>query len=1409
MAEKGWNLKISPFNVGEDHMATSELWLEWVDELELELRFLEITDPLKKKDAILLYGGKEIRKLEKSLSNPTSGDEYEKLKTKLTDYFSPKKNIYYNRYVFLNMKPLPDETTNAYAARLKEKTIGCEFHSDDERILEHLIQTSDNEELIRKVIYKKLDLSQTLAAMQLSEDTSRQVRAMSHSSDVAKIKRRGDSGRGQRYRKESHEQDIKCKYCDRHHPQQKEHCPAWGKTCRKCGKQNHFASVCISSTIPRRQGKGQSYSQRNTVRRTGDDQSSDDSGDDFQKPAFVECSLRHLNIGKININKVSDYDKTVPIAVNDVIVRMEPDTGADANVMDEHQYKALKSKIEGNIDLKRSNVRLSTLQNVLPVSGEFNAILRNENRGTETSVIVVKGRINSPPLISKKTLIELGMLEIRPDGSLKEENHLGIRRNFPVKAVRETQPEIAEIVKSFEDVFQGIGKIYDKKRDEEFFVKFSMKADAVPIAQKPRHVPYYLQEPLRKWLDECIREDIYEEVQPGEPITWCSPLVVQPKPRYTGVDKDSLEPNMIRASVDLRIPNKYMERNRILQAPVVEDFTAKFHGCKYFSKMDLRQGYHQLLLHPDSRSIATFSTPWGNMRPKRLIFGAKASQDLFDEAMFRIFGDIPYCLNQRDDILIGGTTLQDHNKTLKTVLQRAQDFGITLNKEKCQFGVRELEFFGYRFTDEGLKPTEDKVKAVKDCTAPESKEEVRSFLGMIGYLSKFIPRYAVLTEPLRRLTGKDVPFSWGPEEQVAFKKLKDSITNEDTMAFFNPKRPILVRTEASFHEGLSAGLFQKTGKGLQPVHYISRAMTSAEKRYSQTEKDALAVKWAKNRFSMYLLGAPKFKIMTSHKPLIPMFNRSCLKLPPRIEKWIMDMQDVDYELVYEPGKDAADPMDYLSRHPLGETDNDDTEQTIKMIVFNEYTLVMDEIKEEIAKDKTLTKIKEIMRNNDWERYKDQPEIKPYYMVRHELTRAKGLILRNKQIVIPEKLQKPAVISAHKMGHFGMTRTKQMLREKYWFPRLSSLVEDIISKCFQCQIATDEQKQEPVKPTEIPEMAWHTLSVDFGGPYPDGHYNLVVIDKRTRYPVVEQVKSTTFRSTADQLQRIFATYGVPKRIETDNGPPFNSYEFGKFAKEYGFYHHRVTPEHPRANGEAERFMKVINKTEKIARSERIPINTAVQDMLMGYRSTPHPATGYTPYEALMRRNVRTKLDYPGKMQIDISKMEKEITDKDRQYKKKWDDQHRHPKTKEHEFMVGEKVLLKKKKENKWSTAYEHEHYTVTEVDGSSIQAKRKSDGRTVYRDASKFKKFHENDEKWRERLLSIPEKMQRQQQNTNNQPDEHHNINPNDVPTVRDDTESGREAAEEPIPRLRPTRHQPRRLRRLPSRFKDFILNHRK
>ena len=317
---------------------------------------------------------------------------------------------------------------------------------------------------------------------------------------------------------------------------------------------------------------------------------------------------------------------------------------------------------------------------------------------------------------------------------------------------------------------------------------------------------------------------------------------MQLKHKFAEGPTQKLAPNMIRASVDLRVTNEYMEHSQIAQAPVSEDFSHKFHDCSIWTKLDLRQGYHQLTLHPEARSVTTFSTPWGNFKPKRLVFGAKASQDLFDDAMSQIFGDIPQCLNQRDDILIGAQNWKEHNETLGSVFQRAEDYGITFNKPKCHFGQTQITFYGYQFDQEGLKPTPEKVQAIYECEPPRSKSEVRSFLGMAGYLSKFIPRYASLTNPLRDLTRTETKFQWGLAEHKAFKEVKGAITSKDTIAVFNPKLTIMVHVEASYNEGLSASLFQQSAKGWQPVHFISRSLTDVEKRYSQTEKDVLYVK---------------------------------------------------------------------------------------------------------------------------------------------------------------------------------------------------------------------------------------------------------------------------------------------------------------------------------------------------------------------------------------------------------------------------------------------------------------------------------------------------------------------------------------------------------------------------------------
>ena len=216
--------------------------------------------------------------------------------------------------------------------------------------------------------------------------------------------------------------------------------------------------------------------------------------------------------------------------------------------------------------------------------------------------------------------------------------------------------------------------------------------------------------------------------------------------------------------------------------------------------------------------------------------------------MYQIFGDIPRCLNQRDNIMIGGATREEHDKTLREILQRARDHNVTFNKDKYEFRRTTIDLFGHRFTGDGLQPDPKEVEAITACSRPKSKE-VRSFFGMTGYLDDFIPNYASIAAPLRELTKERTRFHWNKEQHKAFDSLKKEIASTRTMAYFNPSKPIIIPTKASFKEGIAAALFQPYGETHSPVHFISRTLTDPEARYSQTEKDALTIKWAKERFT--------------------------------------------------------------------------------------------------------------------------------------------------------------------------------------------------------------------------------------------------------------------------------------------------------------------------------------------------------------------------------------------------------------------------------------------------------------------------------------------------------------------------------------------------------------------------------
>ena len=252
----------------------------------------------------------------------------------------------------------------------------------------------------------------------------------------------------------------------------------------------------------------------------------------------------------------------------------------------------------------------------------------------------------------------------------------------------------------------------------------------------------------------------------------------------------------IRVCVDMRQANSAIIRERH-PIPTFEETLQELHGATIFSKLDLRSGYHQIQLHPESRPITTFPTQKGLYQYTRLMFGVSAAPEIYQHVIQQVLQGCPGARNISDDIIVFGKTRHEHDQNLDMVLQRLQQSGLTLNQEKCIFGVSNLTFFGHEVSASGVSPDIKKVEAIREARVPNNAAEVRSFLGLATYCSRFIPDFATVTEPLRLLTRKDIPWRWNSVHQTAFDNLKKLLTDSQVMAHYDPSAPTQLRFDAS------------------------------------------------------------------------------------------------------------------------------------------------------------------------------------------------------------------------------------------------------------------------------------------------------------------------------------------------------------------------------------------------------------------------------------------------------------------------------------------------------------------------------------------------------------------------------------------------------------------------------------
>lgn len=501
----------------------------------------------------------------------------------------------------------------------------------------------------------------------------------------------------------------------------------------------------------------------------------------------------------------------------------------------------------------------------------------------------------------------------------------------------------------------------------------------------------------------------------------------------------------------------------------------------------------------------------------------------------------------------------------------------------------------------------------------------------------------------------------------------------------------------------------------RPIAYASKSLTSTEKRYCQTEKEALALVWAVERFSIYLLGR-RFELETDHKPLEAIFKPSSRPCA-RIERWVLRLQSFSFVVKYRKGKsNVADPLSRLVEEQTPE--EFDAESKFMVLAVLESAAVDVQLLEEMSStDATLEAVKQCLRTGNWE----VQQAKPFAPFKAELGFVGDLLVRGNKLVVPDCLRPRMLDLAHE-GHPGESVMKRRLRDRVWWPGMDRDTEKKVKSCEGCRLVSLPNRPEPMSRRELPSKPWIEVAIDFLGPMPCGTYLLVIIDYYSRYKEVEMMTKITAKETVDRLDRIFVRLGYPQTITLDNAKQFVGTEFEEYSKMKGITLSHSTPYWPQENGLVERQNRSLLKRLQISHALGRDWRRDLRDYLLMYYTTPHSITGKTPTELMNGgRTIRSKI--PALDDIETIPVGNDVRDRDRLLKEKGkqaEDLRRH--ARRSSLSTGDVVLMQNLLPgNKLSTTYNPKEYVVTHRSGPRATIEDPGTGKSYDRNVSHLKK----------------------------------------------------------------------------------------
>jgi hypothetical protein len=453
---------------------------------------------------------------------------------------------------------------------------------------------------------------------------------------------------------------------------------------------------------------------------------------------------------------------------------------------------------------------------------------------------------------------------------------------------------VRALLDEFKDVFSEPKPGVPPKRGVEHAIQLT--PGAVPPAARPlRHQSEKDAAVMKEYVEAGLRSGT---LQPSTSPYGSMALIVKKKDGSPRVVID------YRALNEVTVKNKY-------PLPLMDELFDRTQGARFFTSIDLRNGFHQIAIQPGDREKTAFRTRFGHFEYTVLPMGLCNAPGTFMQLMNQTFADmLDICvLCFLDDILIFSRTEEEHLRHLRIVLQRLKDQRLHVKLSKCAFMQREVAFLGHRIGADGLRVAPDKIGAVQQWPQPNNVTEVRSFLGLANFYRRFVEGYSRIAMPLTELTKDTAAWRWGSEQQNSFDALKAALCSPPVLRVADQSKPFVLNCDACKY-AIGATLQQDHGNGLQPVAYFSAKMSDAERNYDVREQEFMALMRACTHWRHYLHGTQPFTLLTDHDSL--KYHKSMPNLSGRLARWIERMAEFDYKLQHIPGKSNV-VADALSR----------------------------------------------------------------------------------------------------------------------------------------------------------------------------------------------------------------------------------------------------------------------------------------------------------------------------------------------------------------------------------------------------------------------------------------------------------------------------------------------------------------